>query len=108
MEEQQRQLEEQQRQQEEQQQQEQQQQEQQQQEEQEPEREYISEGDAADSARAAVDSMIGDSEVLNTTVDLEIGGDAPHYSVYFSTEDAGYVITLDAYTGEVWDVEVVS
>ena len=117
LEEQQRQLEEQQRQQEEQQrqleeqqrqQEEQQQQEQQQQEEQEPEQEYISERDAADSARAAVDSMIGDSEVLNTTVDLEIGGDAPHYSVYFSTEDAGYVITLDAYTGEVWDVEVVS
>ncbi len=104
-EEQQRQQEEQQRQQEEQQRQ--QEEQQRQQEQQEPAQEYISEADAAESARAAVDSLIGDDEVLNTNVVLEIGGDAPHYVVDFSTEVAGYEVTLDAYTGEIWNVDII-
>lgn len=87
--------------------QEQQQQEQQVQEETQSQPQYISEDDAIISAAIAATPAIGDADIQNTTVELVLGGDAPHYVVYLTTEPAGYRIEVDAYTGDIMSMVIL-
>ena len=94
-----------QRQEEEQRQQEQQQQQQQEQQQQE-QRQLISEADAIVAAVITAVDDPNDPSVDNVRADLVDVGDTRHYVVTFTTDTAGYQVTIDAYTGEVIDTHV--
>ena len=69
----------------------------------EGEEDFIS---TADAEQFAVDAAgIGTPD--DVTVELKIGGDAPHYEVILTKDDETHVIELDAYTGDIWSDEVL-
>ena len=74
----------------------------------EPTQEYISEADAITAAVAASIDDPDDTSVRDVQCTLETGGDAPHYVVSYTTDTAVYTVTIDAITGEVWDVSAVA
>ena len=74
----------------------------------EPAQEYISEADAITAAVVASIDDPDDTSVRDVHCTLETGGDAPHYVVSYTTDTAVYTVTIDAITGEVWDVSAVA
>ena len=60
----------------------------------------IGSGAAIDAAASSVGC-----QTSGASAQLVTGGDAPHYVVTFHYDDADYSVTLDAYTGEIWDAD---
>ncbi len=58
-----------------------------------------------EAINCAVAHVAGANNVRNAGAQLVTGGDAPHYVVDFDFDDAHYTVTVDAYNGDVWDVQ---
>ena len=58
-----------------------------------------------EAINCAVGHVAYGNDVRNAGAQLVVGGDAPHYVVDFDFDDAHYTVTVDAYSGDVWDVQ---
>ncbi|MBR3159032.1 MAG: PepSY domain-containing protein [Atopobiaceae bacterium] len=58
-----------------------------------------------EAINCAVAEAADNNNVRNAWAELKVGGDAPHYVVQFDFDDAHYTVTVDAYSGDVWDVQ---